>query len=186
MKNIDFIKERFCRAWGEKDLKREEKQFLNQYLISEAEFDQTWKKRMFSIFRKHLIFPEYIFTQEYEVITFGGGILFFEEEFSLLQRCLEKTSDKWLLVIEDSPLKHTNRLLLKFPYDIKWESLMSGGMLSFEIFERPIRNYFVFGDSQLWGKYVGSDYEKPQDVLGFKKEVAFIFSDYFSDFQNFG
>jgi hypothetical protein len=44
----------------------------------------------------------------------------------------------------------------------------------------PHKEYFVFGETGNWGRYVANDYESPLDILGFKREVANIFRSKFA------
>ena len=37
------------------------------------------------------------------------------------------------------------------------------------------KNYFVFGDSGEWGKYVANDYKFPLDIIGFRNKYAELF-----------
>ena len=69
---------------------------------------------------------------------------------------------------------------MKFPMDICWDELTSGNFASAILLEMPHKEYFVFGESGSWGKYVANDYEFPLDVLGFRREIANIFRDKFS------
>jgi len=41
------------------------------------------------------------------------------------------------------------------------------------------KEFFVFGESGLWGKYSASDYKYPIDIIGFKPEYQAIFQDEF-------
>jgi hypothetical protein len=68
---------------------------------------------------------------------------------------------------------------MKFPSDICWDELASGNFASAILLEMPHKEYFVFGDSGAWGKYVANDFEFPLDILGFRREVAELFIDKF-------
>jgi hypothetical protein len=52
-------------------------------------------------------------------------------------------------------------------------------MLAYDVFLRPIRNYFIFGDSGTWGIYAGSDYELPLKIIGFDKKYSNMFHEKF-------
>lgn len=63
----------------------------------------------------------------------------------------------------------------KFPSNITWDELMSGGAISEELFQMSYKDYSVFGDSECWGKYVANDYKNPLDIVGFKNDAKDIF-----------
>ena len=78
----------------------------------------------------------------------------------------------------------TRRILLilqglSIGLDISWEAILSGAEISSDVFQRPIRNYFVFGDSGQWGKYAGDDYESPLHIIGFNKKYSDLFHNKF-------
>ena len=54
-----------------------------------------------------------------------------------------------------------------------------GEGISYEMFLRPVRNYYIFGDSGNWGQYSANDYKTPLDILIFKPEYASIFKEQF-------
>lgn len=175
MKGKELVKQRFLRAWGEEEFGKKEEEFLRKYLLSDVDYKQAWEKKLQSIFSSSLDFPSKLFNEGYQTVSLMGGIIFSKDEFFQLQRCFEKTGDKWLLIIEDNAEEGSAIVKLKFPIKIEWHDLLGGGAISFEVFERPIRNYFVFGDTGLWGKYVGSDFDPPEDILGFQSEVQETF-----------
>jgi hypothetical protein len=182
MINKELVEKRFCRYWGKDKLDVCENEYLNKYLMPDIYFQDILGNKMFSIFNNPVGFPNNIFAKDYDYKIFNGGGLFVEDEFALLKRCLGLTNDKWIFVIEEIHTIESGRLLMKFPVETNWSDLMAGGMLSYELIERPVRNYFVFGDSYLWGKYVGSDYDPPKDILGFKKHVD-IFRNVFESYE---
>ena len=63
----------------------------------------------------------------------------------------------------------------KYHVNITWEEIMSGAELSQVIFLHPVRNFFMFGDSGQWGRYIGNDYESPLDIIGFDSKYSDLF-----------
>ena len=49
--------------------------------------------------------------------------------------------------------------------------------------EMPHKDYFVFGDSESWGRYSANDYEMPFDIIGYKTEHRALFQEYFKSFE---
>jgi hypothetical protein len=60
---------------------------------------------------------------------------------------------------------------------------MSGGIIGSEHFNNGCKDYFVFGDSAVWGRYVANSWIAPENrtglnpvnIMGFRKEYSEIF-----------
>lgn len=181
MSTLKLIKEHFSRNWGLDSLESVENNYLTKYFLSDKEYKRNWQASQFQVFRKSINFPSEIFNEDFQTNELLGGLIFSKNEFLHLKHCSETIGDNWLLIIEESSLNDQSPIIrLKFPSNIHWEEIVAGGNVSFDIFERPIRNYFIFGDSLMWGKYVGSDYEQPIDVIGYKKQYADVFTKNFT------
>jgi hypothetical protein len=161
--------------------------YLNKFWLDREEFNKYWLKIKNNIFNPDFkLIPEPVFNTNYENIILKGGSVLYKDEFERLQSCMQITGDKYFIIFEDYDEKYPpnnsgHPYRLKFQINILWEDIMSGAELSSDIFQRPIRNYFIFGDSGQWGKYVANDYEYPLDITGFNK----IYSDLFrSKFKN--
>jgi len=122
-----------------------------------------------------------VFTSGYELHVSIGGCLFVQEEFERLQQCTQIIAEKSLFVIENTFGGRVKEPIfrMKFPTDIWRGELTSGNFASAILLEMPHKEYFVFGESGSWGRYVANDYEFPLDVLGFRRESASIFRDKF-------
>jgi hypothetical protein len=94
---------------------------------------------------------------------------------------LKYTNDNYIFIVENH-FGHTldfPPIRLKFPATITWAELSSGNTISNLLLNGPIKEYFVFGDSGLWGKYVANDYGSAVDIIGYKKELAKHFIKHF-------
>ncbi|NMC37143.1 MAG: hypothetical protein GYA41_02335 [Bacteroidales bacterium] len=156
------------------------KNYLQKYWLTEDEYLNKWKSIQTLIFSLSEVFPKMVFNSGIELLLLKGGLLFVKNEFETLRKCLRTTNDKYFIIIEDfdelKPPHESGPLIrLKYPVDVTWEEINIGDGLSYELYQRPIRNYFVFGDSGNWGKYVANDYKYPLDIFGFQKEYASLF-----------
>jgi hypothetical protein len=160
------------------------KKYLQKYWLTGKEYLNKWKSVQTLIFSLNNVFPKMVFNPNVELLLMKGGLLFEQEEFKILKKCLRKTDDKYVFIIEDfdefKPPHESGPLIrLKYPIDVTWEDINISDGLSYELFQRPVRNYYVFGDSGKWGKYVANDCEYPLDILGFHKEYASLFRENF-------
>lgn len=165
--------------WGNKKIAEV---YLDKYWLPEAEYKNFWKLIQNQIFlNQKQGLPAILFTKNYDLLALRGGVLFVEKRFKLLQECMRKTGDKYFVIIENSfggKLKKP-AFRMKYPINITWAELMSGNYISSVLFEMFHNEYFVFGDTGDWGKYVANDYERPLDIIGFKKEHEATFRKYF-------
>jgi hypothetical protein len=159
--------------------------YLEKYWLQEQEYLSKWKEVQTSIFNLDVEFPKMIVNPEFRLLPRQGGLLFEQEEFELLKECIKEAKDKSLFVIEDynelcPPHESGPLLRFKYPVDLKWSEINIGDGISYELFQRPVRNYFVFGDSGKWGKYVANDFDIPIDIYCFKKGLELVFKERFN------
>ena len=161
--------------WGNRQVAED---YLKRYWLSSAEYERTWKQVQDRVFTNQEVgLPQMVFTSGYELQASQGGCLFVQEEFVKLQECMQAISEQFLFVIENTfggRVKEPT-FRMKFPTSISWDDLAGGNFASAILLEMPHKEYFVFGESGAWGKYVANDYESPLDILGFKREVANVF-----------
>lgn len=173
--------------------KHQTEQYLKKYWLYENEFQSNWNPILQSIFN----FPikennTEIFKKKYEVIKQQSGSIFTKELFEDFIECFQYTKDNYFVVIEDYDIlnpPHTSGPLLRFQYPvtINWEefNLTCNNILEEGIcfsLLRPIRNYFVFGDSGKWARYVGNDFNHAIEYLGYEKEFSNMFLDKFGQY----
>lgn len=171
----DFTKLFPASEWGNKN---NAKAYLEKYWLSQEEYENVWKPIQDKIFiNQDVGLPELIFAEHYNIFAFRGGCLFLEEDFKQLQKCLLAIGEKYFVVIENSfgGRLQEPAFRVKFPTNITWQELMSGNYISAVLFEMLFNEYFVFGESTIWGKYSANDYVNPLDLIGFKPEYSPIF-----------
>lgn len=159
--------------------------FLEKYWLREEEKLDFWelkKDEIFSPNSKDL--PSLMFQQEFNLIAYKGGILFTEDEFCALQKCMRIAGDTFFVLIENRYKRNSEgdfpHLQLKFPVEITWTELNNGDEdypdISYETLYIMNKHFFVFGNSGKWGKYAAGDFgNTPIDIIGFKSEMESIF-----------
>ncbi|MBX7226398.1 MAG: hypothetical protein K1X55_10230 [Chitinophagales bacterium] len=151
------------------------KGYLDKYWLSELEYNAKWKPIQDTIFVKDFDwFPNNPINPMFSFKILGGGLLFTEKTFNKLIEFSKEFSDRYFVIIEDD---NNSFLRFKFPTNVCWNeiNMISNGNIetegmSYELFGRPIRNYYVFGDSGHWGKYVANDLDNPIDIIAYKEE----------------
>ena len=165
--------------WGNRQVAEN---YLERYWLPFAEYERTAKQMQDRIFtNQESGLPEMIFSSGYELQVSQGGCLFVQEEFTRLQECTQAISEKFLFVVENTFGGRVREptFRMKFPTAIGWDELTGGNFASAILLEMPHKEYFVFGESCTWGKYIANDYESPLDILGFKQEVGSLFRNRF-------
>ncbi len=157
--------------WGNENLA---KQYLDKYWLNETEYKEFWIKIKNTIFTSQFQnLPQNLFLPEFELVPMVGGILFDKEDFEAFRLCLEKTGDKYFVVIQNNfGQDNLTPFRMKFPAKISWNELMSGNYISTFLFEMFHNDFFTFGESAIWGKYTANDEEIPLDLFGIKKEFV--------------
>lgn len=159
--------------------------YLSQYWLSKEEYCYKWEKLLSSIFNVRNSNGESFIKSPFVRMTQVGGLLFVEEEFEHFKKCMNICNDMFLFIIEDydennPPHDSGPSMRFKYPSDITWEQINQQEGISYELFQRPVRNYFVFGDSGNWGKYVANDYDSPVDIICYKPQFQFLFQQLFN------
>lgn len=99
-----------------------------------------------------------------------GGVLFVEEEFKEFKRLALQSGATNFVVIEDAGQQDwrqiTDRSFFRFcyPLSVTWDEIANSCAIADDIFNRPIRAYFVVTDNGLLGKYANNDAVKPYDL----------------------
>lgn len=173
--------------------------YLEKYWLSEDEWQKKWQPLKDKVFHTEFTrLPDMMYREEYLLITLVGGVIFTEDDFLALQKCMFDAGDKWFVVIENKYMQPTlindngktfvhPLLRFKYPVEITWKELLNGGLLSMELFESSYKEFFVFGSSSKWGKYAANEYwdrsvdpiGTPLDIIGFKTELVSVFQKYF-------
>ena len=163
--------------WGNRQIAET---YLKRYWIPLPEYDSVCRPLQNTIFTNLEIgLPSMLFRSGYQLKVTRGGCLFVEEEFARLRECMLTIGEKWFFVIENTFGGRVKDPVfrMKFPSSITWSELTNGNFVSSVLLEMPHKEYGVFGESGMWGKYSANDFEFPLDLLGFKQEVYNIFID---------
>lgn len=193
--NRDYI-EILNNIW-DRETREQAKVYFEKYWLDEDEYFEKWRPIQDSIFdSKARYLPDMMFNVGFELFPIVGGDIFVAEiDFSILQDCMRQTGDENFAIVQNRNVvvgggsiggAHYDEhpfTRLKYPVDISWSELMSGGIAGSEHFYNGCKDYFVFADSGTWGRYVANSYTKPtnQDssnplnIMGFKEEFSEMF-----------
>lgn len=152
--------------------------YLDKYWLSKTEYEKKWKATQNCIFTSAKAgLSEMVFQPGFAWFVIKGGCLFVEDEFSRLRSCALSVAEAFIVIVENSSggkvVEPTFRF--KFPVDITWSEMTSGNFVSAVLLEIPYKDYFVFGESGLWGKYTSNEHAMPVDIFGFKGIAEGIF-----------
>ncbi|MFS4454738.1 hypothetical protein [Maribacter sp. 2304DJ31-5] len=156
--------------------------YLRKYWLSENEYNSKWKELHERIFMNlDVSLPDMVFKKGYELIPLRGGCLFSEKDFEQLKKSLLEIGEKYLVVIENTFRGNLKEpaFRMKYPVTISWKEIINGNFISSTIIENPNKEFFIFGETGVWGKYSASDYVWPLDIIGFKPECRTIFTNHF-------
>lgn len=154
--------------------------YLKKYYVEQQEILSKIKKLKNNIFiNQNSGFPKMVFRNKYHLNAYVGGVLFDEIEFIKIQKCAKYIGERFLYIVQNDfgGLLNKPAFIMQYPIDITWKELMSGNFVSTALFEMFANDYFVFGDSGTWGKYVANDNDFPLDIVGVKYEYRDIFEE---------
>ena len=174
--------------------KRRALEFLDKYSIrsdNEIQSIKLLQSRIFHIPTDGL--PHEVFHTGYSLKTVLSGCLFNKPDFSIFVEILHLVEERCFYIIQnDYNGKLEQPLILKFPVDLSWEEMNSGGMLSDYLLRMPYEQYFLFGGSGVWGRFTDNEFDCPCDVYGFsgiaEEKINHIFHeevDYSNDFYKY-
>ena len=162
-------------------------EYLEKYGLSDAVYQNEWKKLHSSIFDLSRQLPDMIFKENFEFVSLLGGVMFEQKDFERFGSCLQQIGGRNLLVFQDtfgmSPDQKQYALKMKYPLNIGWNELMSGDFLSTALFEASKSNYYIMGDNGKWGMYVATEYVNevvnpagtPIRIIGFDPKYRTLF-----------
>jgi hypothetical protein len=191
----------------EEETRQQTESYFEEYWLDENEYIEKWLHIQDSIFNreaKHL--PDMMFNIDFELFPLVGGNIFTaEKDFTLLQNCMSQTGDKHFTIVQnknvvievyygENEYRVHPYLRFKYPTNISWNEMMSGGFISSELFQSCYKDYFVFGDSGYWGRYVANEYVHPANlagfnslnIMGFKKKYSEVFRKNFEQLRLLG
>jgi len=151
--------------------------YFQKYWLAEEEYKEKWKSIQDKIFNQEVGLPDLVYRPEFEMIALKGGCLFAEEDFNQLQKVMQEIGNEHFVVIQYSQelTEGEPMFRMKFPVNITWDELTSGNYISAVLLEMSYNEYYVFSESENWGKYSANDYEQPLDIIGFRPEYECVF-----------
>jgi len=173
----------------DEETRKQAELYFEKYWLGEDEYFEKWRPIQESIFDlKARYLPDMMFSVGFELFPLVGGDIFVSErDFTILQHCMRRTGDEQFAIVQNrnvvvggGGIEELPFTRFKYPVDISWAELMSGGIAGSEHLNNGCKDYFVFGDSGNWGRYVGNSYVKPENqvsanpinVMGFKKGLS--------------
>ena len=190
----------YCEPWISSNRCLSE-EYMRKYWLSEDEWQNYWLPLLNSIFcYEDTRLPD--FHEELILMASPGGVPFGEFDFHALQNCMKEVGEKEFVMIEnygvpwDTSGRALPQLRCKFPVDIAWNEFNPRRMGSIQaprcaevtyFLHLGMYEFFIFGDSGLWGKYAACEYHDisinftgtPLDITGFKAELTPIFKKHF-------
>jgi len=173
--------------------------YAQKHWLEESEYLTKWQPIQDQIFDpKAKYLPDMMFNPGFELMPMVGGCAFDKEDFLLVKSCMQQVVDQYFVMIENyayslaiSRVSDTNGIYrFKYPSSITWKELQSAGSLSNELlFGFGPEEFYIFGDSGVWGKYAANDYwdkarnpaGTPLEIIGYKKEYEPIFAKKFAN-----
>ena len=166
--NRDFMAS-MIDGYAENDLDEGTVQYLDNYWIDRDRFSQDWSHLIQSTFRRSS--GKVSVVEGCAVDFLQGGILFAKDEFLAFLDQARATGATRFAVIEDIGLpdwgnpQEFNFFRFSYPTNVDWDEMAHSSILAQDIFERPIRCYFVVTDNGKIGKYANNDADSPYDLI---------------------
>lgn len=141
--------------------------FLNQYAMNKFVYKDVCTPVMQKIFK---VSPSEIFDirvmpmtemieDGFDYFSYHSSPLLWKESYELIQKVCAEYGDKYIFIVEEEECESSpdSAFKLRIPVCKSWEELSNGGYISDVLFNRPNCNYYVFGDSGMWGKWCDYD-----------------------------
>jgi hypothetical protein len=180
--------------------------YFNKYWLNEKDLLEKWLPAKNKVFketfkcRSNEEICNNLFKENIYFLPFIGGNIFNKESFLVLQSFMREIGERYFVVLEDYDIKDPPTyadvkpgntfagqeiLILKpflknqfiFPVDIPWDEISDGSSVAEELFSM-FRQYYILGDSAIWGKYIYNDYP-PFKLIGVDKININLFFKYF-------
>lgn len=176
-------------------LRRQALDFLRHYAMSDSEYKDLCTPVMQTVFRFSLertfkigsMALDEMFEDGFEYFSYNSSPLFWKESYELLMKVCMEYGDKNIFIVEEESCEKDPEVAfkIKIPVGKSWEEISKGGYITDVLFNMPNHNYYVLGDSGMWGKWCDydnrfSDYE----TFCFKRmsPVVLEYKDYFSEY----
>lgn len=166
-------------------------EYCKKFWLDSGEYKKDWKPIQDTIFNSSAkSISDGVIKTGFFIIPFIGGGVFSEEEFVLWKECMQHVGDSEFVVVQSrmrdagirvwdnkkQQYKDDHWHHFKFSVDVTWKEITSGGIFSEEMICSPMREWFIFGDSGMWGRYDANEHDSPIDIIG----VHPTYEDFFS------
>lgn len=167
-------------------------EYFGKYWLTENEYIEKWHTIHVGVFDPNAsTLPDKMFSENFELLPLiGGNIFTSQEDFNITKELMRLAGDNYFVVIQNE--KHLVQvyngneyvihpfLRFRYPVEISWDEIMSGGLVTDELFQSCYKEYFIFGDGGNWGRYAANDYEDPSgetvfdpiNLMGFRKNYC--------------
>ena len=144
-------------------------QYLEKYWIDRESLEHVWAPLFESVFRRSS--GRASVADNFVVDISQGGILFTKDEFLEFVARAKEVGATRFAVVEDigqrdwRALKRFDFFRFSYPVTVSWEEMARSSILAQDVFERPIRCFFVITDNGKLGKYANNDADPPYDLV---------------------
>lgn len=169
-------KEILLRKFSESDNTSDSKIYLDKFFIDNTIKRKTLLDEKDKIFRYSTFNDKedsdfLFFKLDYCISFTRAGLLLTENDFLLIKKNMIECDESKFYIIEDFDIEHEDEaFFLEYPADINWNTISQENSITYQLFSRPIRNYFIFGEKGQWGRYVANDFTYPICFLGAKEK----------------
>jgi hypothetical protein len=143
--------------------------YLEKYWIDREALEHDWAPLFESVFRRSS--GKVSVANNFVVDILQGGILFTKDEFLEFEARAKEQGANRFAVVEDigqrdwHALKRVDFFRFSYPVTVSWEEMARSSILAQDVFERPIRCFFVITDNGKLGKYANNDADPPYDLV---------------------
>lgn len=141
--------------------------FLHQYAMNDIEYKDICTPVMQKIFKFspsrnfdiNVMSMTEMIDDEFDYFSYNSSPLFWKESYELIQKICAEYGDNYIFILEEEEceIPHDSAFKLRIPVCKSWEELSNGGYITDVLFNRSNCNYYVFGDSGMWGKWCDYD-----------------------------
>lgn len=147
--------------------------YLERFWLDCEEYKNIWKPIQQKLYSSATsTFPNLLFPKDVYVFLRVAGVSLTKENLEEIKKLMKELGESHFVLIQNNHgIENANSLpnfKMKYPVSISWSELMSGGFISTALFEMWHNEYFIFGSSGAWARYVANEYELPIDLLAVK------------------
>ena len=155
--------------------------YLDAFWLSPQELSRYNEARCRVFPEKHFVSDRTSFNPRFDVFRTIGGCTLYKELYEVLQKFMGGVGDQVLIMEQDGV---ENTLMddgepffnLRYPVTTKWEQMhVKNEGISEVMFGFAFRQFFVYGNSGMWGLYAGNDWLAPLNYWVFAPQLRSMF-----------